>query len=136
MVSYCCADFGVPGGSDREHVCEMAGLDIEELEVVFKVVFKELFGLACLLVPLLQLAKENPSWEMVLGHPDGVASPSARCLYDLSLNDGAVCSLQYLHVGDLVLLPDTHNRSQRMFSAVLCGDCTESKFHSCTVGLG
>ena len=70
----------MPGGSGRDDVCELAGLDIAELEAVFKVVFEALFGSACLPVPLLQLAEEDPSWETVLGNLDGVAGPSKLML--------------------------------------------------------
>lgn len=73
--------------------------------------FKCFLGLPALSVPLLQLAKENPSWETVLGKPDGVASPLELCI-------SAVCPLHYLQVGDLVLPLHTHNRPQR-----LCMEC-------------
>ena len=117
---YCCVGFGVPGGSVRGDVCELAGLDMAEIEVVFKVVFDALFGSACLMVPLLLLAKEDPSSETMLGHPDGVAGPSELCLNDLSFNSGAVRFLQYLQVGHHVLPLDTHYRSQR-----LCMECLQ-----------
>lgn len=48
----------MPDGSDRGDVSELAELDIAELDVVFNIVFEAL--LACLPLPLLQLAKEDP----------------------------------------------------------------------------
>lgn len=85
-----CTVFGVPDGSDRGDVSELAGLDIAELEVVFNMVFEAGSGSACLPLPLLQLAKEDPFWQTVLGHLDGVAGPSDQCLInDLSLKAGA-----------------------------------------------